>query len=115
MSKCPFGKRDSGSEQICRNHERQIVTLDVPAVSADVFITLVLALLPVTTILTAGVDTRPLDPRPPRALVRLCLVLVPYSDIFQRVNKKTIAKLEPRGGMKGKRATEIREESGETR
>lgn len=40
----------------------------MPGVSADVFITLVLALLCVTAILTAGVDMRSPDPRgSPRA------------------------------------------------
>lgn len=74
VSKRPFGRRGSGSQQLWKIHQRQIVTLDVPGVSADVFITLVLGLLPVTTILTAGVDMQPLDPPHPstlRAVVRL--------------------------------------------
>lgn len=50
--------------QLWKIHRRQPVTLDVPGVSADVFITLVLALLPVTAILTAGVDMQPLDTPP---------------------------------------------------
>lgn len=44
-----------------------MVRLDVPGVSADVFITLVLALLPATKICTAGVDMQPLDTPPPPA------------------------------------------------
>lgn len=91
-SKCPFGRRGSGSQQLWKIHQRQIVTLDVPGVSADVFITLVLALLPVTTILTAGVDMQPPHPPTLRAFVRLCcapgkiVFLIPHSDNFHRVN-----------------------------
>lgn len=62
-----------------------MVTLDVPKVSADVFITLVLALLPVTTILTAGVDMRPPPPAGNCAFVlrvRNILFLIPYSYNF---------------------------------
>lgn len=91
-SKCPFGRRGSGSQQLWKIHQRQIATLDVPGVSADVFITLVLALLPVTTILTAGVDMQPPPhPHPPGfcAFV-LCawkiVFLIPHSDNFHRVN-----------------------------
>lgn len=74
-----------------------MVTLDVPEVSADVFITLVLALLPVATILTAGVDMLPLNARlPTRRLlcvvlcVRKIVFLIPYSYNFHPVNKKTV-------------------------
>lgn len=72
----------------------------MPGVSADVFITLVLALLSVTTILTAGVDMRsPAAPPRPSACVCVCfcmsvwnlVFLVPYSDNFLCVNKKSPA------------------------
>ena len=93
---------EAGSKQISKKHQAQIDTHNVPGVSADVFITLVLALLSVTAILTAGVDMRPLDPRSTPeapanagfccvcACVRVWEMLfpAPYSDNFLRVDKK---------------------------
>lgn len=62
LPKYPLG-RSVWLEADFQNHQTQTDTHNVPAVSADVFITLVLALLSVTTILTAGVDMRSPDPR----------------------------------------------------
>lgn len=78
-------------------------TRNVPGVSADVFITLVLALLSVTAILTAGVDMQSPDPlSTPEALcMSACFFLlflpvsvweilfpIPYGANFHQVNKK---------------------------
>lgn len=75
----------------------------MPGVSADVFITLVLALLSVTAILTAGVDMQSPDPlSTPEALcMSACFFLlflpvsvweilfpIPYGANFHQVNKK---------------------------
>lgn len=75
----------------------------MPGVSADIFITLVLALLSVTAILTAGVDMQSPDPlSTPEALcMSVCFFLlflpvsvweilfpIPYGANFHQVNKK---------------------------
>lgn len=103
-------------------------THNAPRVSADVFITLVLALLSASTILTAGVDMRSLDAcSNPQALYVCVCVLetrfpIPYSDNFlcvkknvSRLNKTWDEKWQEKEAEQAWRRGDDSEEEGEER